>query len=81
MKGRGTDPEELRRRSGKRLKLAKQRLYCSACKCHGIGTKILSVLFVKVAKGNLLLRPLNFNMLRCATPRNSATCSPTSMFL
>lgn len=35
MKGRGTDPEELRRRSEERLKLAKQRSYCSACKRRG----------------------------------------------
>ena len=35
LRGRGTDPDELKRRSEERLRLAKQRSYCSACKRRG----------------------------------------------
>ena len=35
LRGRGTDPAELKRRSEERLRLAKQRSYCSACKRRG----------------------------------------------
>ena len=35
LKGRGADPSELKRRAEERLRLAKQRSYCSACKRRG----------------------------------------------
>ena len=35
LRGRGTDPGEVKRRSEERLKLAKSRSYCSACKRKG----------------------------------------------
>ena len=35
LQGRGTDPAELKRRAEERLRLAKQRSYCSACKRRG----------------------------------------------
>ena len=35
IKGRGTDPGELEKRASERLRLAKQRSYCSACKRRG----------------------------------------------
>ena len=35
LKGRGTDAEAMKRQAEERLRLAKQRGYCSACKRRG----------------------------------------------